>query len=200
MAVSRNRRGLDWPLFRRRLLIWATTLPVQQLVDPQATYGALVAALGPLADAQTHGLRRVSRTPWQPAQQVRIWQAALRGPLTWLAAIGWTEGADATRWCFAPAEQSMAGAAPQHDPASERGWQAGPVGTVQIPHPASQRDVLALLPYARWHASDATHTTYQIATQSLAAATRRGYARSSLRALCVNAIPGLASIRLLSAA
>jgi hypothetical protein len=43
--------------------------------------------------------------------------------------------------------------------------------------------VLDLLPYARWLASDMTHTTYQIMPQTLAAAMRRGFGVSRLRAL-----------------
>lgn len=112
VAVSRNRQGIDWPLFRRRLLIWATTLPAQQLVDPADTDGALAQALGPLADAQTHGFRRVSRTPWGPPAQARIWQAALREPLTWLGVIAWAaEDTDALGGCFAVAEPPGASAA-----------------------------------------------------------------------------------------
>lgn len=80
-------RGLDLPLFRRRLLAWAAALPRERLLDPSQLYPALVAALGPLADAQTHGFRRVDRVPWQDPRAAAIWDAALRGPLTWLGVI-----------------------------------------------------------------------------------------------------------------
>jgi hypothetical protein len=95
-------RGLDWPLLRRRLLAWAAALPPSQLLDPTTLYDALTAALGPLADAHTHGFRPVDRAPWQPKRAEAIWEAALRGPLTWLGSIAWVEANDTqTPRCFA---------------------------------------------------------------------------------------------------
>jgi hypothetical protein len=91
-------QGLDWPLLRRRLWSWAAALPPGRLVDPTSLYAVLAAAFGPLADAQTHGFRAVDRVPWQPRRAAAIWEAALRGPMTWLGAIGWT---DERRRCFA---------------------------------------------------------------------------------------------------
>jgi hypothetical protein len=80
-------RGLDWPLFCRRLQLWAAALPQDSVVDPAITYATLSAAFGPLGDAMTHGFRRVTRAPWQPRRAEAIWLAALHGPLTWLGLV-----------------------------------------------------------------------------------------------------------------
>ena len=88
-----DRRGIDWPLLRRRLCAWVAALPVGQRSTPAALYPALATTLGPLADAQTHGFRRVDRAPWQPRRAATIFAAAVRGPLYWL---GWWIGS--RRW------------------------------------------------------------------------------------------------------
>ena len=91
-------RGIDWPLLRRRLLAWAAALPPQRLLDLDGLHDVLADALGPLADAHTHGYRPVDRVPWQPKRAAAVWDAALRGPLSWLGSIAWS---DEQRYCFA---------------------------------------------------------------------------------------------------
>jgi hypothetical protein len=191
-------RGIDWPLFRRRLLLWAAALPAGRRLDPSRLFAALVAALGPLADAQTHGLRTVDRAPWQPKRAAAIWDAALRGPLTWLGAIAWCDDApSAPPQCYATgrshaaitiADADTATGATAHADADAASapplaWCYGTLGELQLPHAALDADVLGLLPYARWQATDATSTTYHINARSLAAALRDGQAASVLAAL-----------------
>ena len=89
-----DRRGIDWPLLRRRLCAWVAALPVGQRSTPAALYPALVTTLGPLADAQTHGFRRVDRAPWQPRRAATIFEAAVRGPLYWLGLVDWQPALD----------------------------------------------------------------------------------------------------------
>ncbi len=94
--------GMDLPLFRRRLSAWAAALPSGRLLDPRTLYSALIPALGPLTDAQTHGFRSVDRVPWQPRRAAAIWDAAVRGPLTWLGALAWVGGdKEMAERCFA---------------------------------------------------------------------------------------------------
>ena len=83
-----NRRGLDWPAFRRRLCAWAAVAPPECVVASVAAYDRLAAALGPLADAMTHGLafpRR--RLPWAQRNAAKVWAAACAGPLRWLGKL-----------------------------------------------------------------------------------------------------------------
>jgi hypothetical protein len=82
-----NRAGIDWPYLRRRLCVWAAAFPAVAALDPQTRYQRLAAAFGPLADAHTHGFRRVDRAPWQPRRAAAIFDAALRGPLQWLGYV-----------------------------------------------------------------------------------------------------------------
>lgn len=88
-AWVRDRRGIDWPLFRRKLIHWAEALPPDQHLVAADLYPRLAAALGPLADAHTHGFRSVDRVPWQRARAAAIWQVALRYPLHWLGLVAW---------------------------------------------------------------------------------------------------------------
>jgi hypothetical protein len=188
-------RGMDWPLFRRRLLAWAAALPTQRLLDPQPLYAALAASLGPLADAQTHGFRVVERVPWRPKRASAIWDAALRGPLTWLGSIAWDEAAShSAPHCFATpaagldiadtdADQCRIDAAsplPDAHASPPSTWRYGEPGVVHIPHADLNTAVLRLMPYARWHGADATQTSYQITAATLRAALSRGHDTSVL--------------------
>ena len=98
-ALLPNARGIDWPLLRRRLLAWAAALPPNVLLDPASLFGSLTAALGPLADAWTHGFRPVDRAPWQPRRAAAVWEAALHGPLTWLGFVSWHSAPDGNTRC-----------------------------------------------------------------------------------------------------
>lgn len=176
-----DRRGIDWPCLRRRLLAWAGALPVGRLLDPDRLSDALEAAAGPLADTQTHGLRAVTRRPWQPRRAAVVWDAALRGPLHWLGLISWTDPArapaaaatDGRAWCFVPPATDAASVPHDLDPL-DAAWQYGTDGTIRVPHHAGSSPVLGLLPAAHWIAADAVATTYQITPQTLAVARSSG--------------------------
>jgi|GEM_PF-692142 len=187
-------RGIDWPLLRRRLLLWAAALPAGRRLDPTLLFAGLVDALGPLADAQTHGFRTVDRAPWQPKRAEAVWDAALRGPLTWLGSIAWCDDEPAApAHCYATGHAHAAitiidadvdtHATAAADRAPAPAWCYGALGEVQLPHEALDADVLRLLPYARWQATDTRSTIYRISARSLAAALRDGHAASVLAAL-----------------
>ncbi|HWQ14425.1 MAG TPA: WYL domain-containing protein [Roseiflexaceae bacterium] len=185
-------RGIDWPLLRRRLLAWAAVLPEGRLYDPASLYPALAASLGPLADAQSHGLRAVDRAPWQSRRAAEIWQAALRGPLAWLGYVTWANITGAASHCFATGaahtspDPDAYAAPPRHTPVQGRcgpRWRYGDLGELLIPHTALDDDALTLLRYARWQAADDTTTTYRLSRRSIAAAQRDGYSASALRVL-----------------
>jgi hypothetical protein len=185
-------RRIDWPVLRRRLLSWAATLPAGQWVAADGLHDALAAALGPLADAQTHGLRPVDRVPWQPRRAAAIWDAALHGPLAWLGLVTWdaahpprvarVAGLDQVippelpGTAILPTEADAAGAAPAAPPA----WQYGHPGALRIPHTSNPAAILRLLPFADWCATDATHSTYQVTTGTLARAASQGWSDTVL--------------------
>lgn len=205
-----HRRGLDWPVIRRRFCAWAAALPVGQLLDPAGLYERLAATFGPLADAQTHSLRPVDRAPWQPRRAAAIWDAALRGPLTWLGIVAWADPPSANadsaagdapaasppagRCCFAtpwaqiaadvdpPAVMSSVRPTPEQTPAPTP-WRYGVSGALMIPHAALDATMLRLLPFATWQAADAASSVYQITPQRLAQAHAHGAHPSQLWAL-----------------
>lgn len=161
-----TQRGLDWPVLRRRLVAWATTLPAGRLLAPQGLADALAASLGPLADAQTHGRCSHRRTPWLAQRADAVWLAALRGPLAWLGYVAWTpSGAHLFRAALSEAAPSP--------------WHSSAAGEVGVPHDAVDTDLLTLLPFLRWQAADATTTSYQLHGQRVAAATRHGHSSDS---------------------
>ena len=82
-------RTMDLPFFRRRLCAWAASLPAQQWVAVDGLHATLEAAHGPLADAHTHRFRPYRRRPWNEPRSESLWEAALRGPLTWLGIVTW---------------------------------------------------------------------------------------------------------------
>ena len=171
--LLRTSHGIDWPLLRRRLCAWAGALPAGQLLDPACLGSALTASLGPLADAQTHGYRRVARAPWSAERAETIWQAALRGPLAWLGLVAWEATAGSAR-VFRPH------AYPSVPPPA---WSFGEPGCVCVPHGSAADRVLDLLPFAEWRAAGCAGTTYCISAQTLARAIGAGHHIAGLRAL-----------------
>ncbi len=113
--------GMDWPIFRQRLLRWADVLPAVPIVPPSVAN--LEPLFGPLVDGQTHGFRQVSRRPWNLDATERCWQAAIHGPLDWLGIVAWTpDGAIARRDVQpVPVEQADAPWTP-----------SAPIATVQL--------------------------------------------------------------------
>lgn len=145
-------RGIDWPLLRRRLWRWGESAP------PEASYEQLAAALGPLADAQTHGFRTVDRAPWRAPTAARVWQAARSGPLAWL-------GCGTMCPLVAPA-------------------QYGTPGILHLPHGSTT--LVPLAPFLAFVARDAATSTWQVTPLTLVRAERCGRDRADLlRALRV---------------
>jgi hypothetical protein len=143
--------GLDEPALRRRLVQWAQALPPDRLLAPEATYAALTATFGPLADAHTHGFRVVRRPPWRRRSGARVWQAALRGPLAWLGVVAWHDGRVVRPTTFAPADGA---------------WRYGAPGEVTAPFGALDAAALTLAQGGRWVRGDATGLTVQVAGAS----------------------------------
>jgi hypothetical protein len=163
--------GIDWPLLRRRLCAWAEALPVGVQLDPQALYGALADTFGPLADAHTHGFRRVDRVPWQPRRAAAVFQAALRGPLHWLGFVAWPSPTFVAR-CPPPTATRSAMMA--------TAWRYGVPGEIVIPHAGVDADVVRLVLFARWHAADDATTTYRISGATIAQARGQGWSDTIL--------------------
>jgi predicted DNA-binding transcriptional regulator YafY len=140
--------GLDAPALRRRLVQWAQALPPDRLLAPEATYAALTATFGPLADAHTHGFRVVRRPPWRRRSEARVWQAALRGPLAWLGVVAWHDGrvVRPTTWALA-----------------DGAWRYGAPGEVTAPFGALDAEALTLAQGGRWVRGDAGGLTVQVA-------------------------------------
>jgi hypothetical protein len=143
--------GLDEPALRRRLVQWAQALPPDRLLAPEATYAALTATFGPLADAHTHGFRVVRRPPWRRRSGARVWQAALRGPLAWLGVVAWQDGrvVRPTTWALA-----------------DGAWRYGAPGEVTAPFGALDAEALTLAQGGRWVRGDADGLTVQVAGAS----------------------------------
>jgi hypothetical protein len=127
--------GLDAPALRRRLVQRAQALPPDRLLAPEATYDALTATFGPLADAHTHGFRVVRRPPWRRRSGARVWQAALRGPLAWLGVVAWHAGRVVRPTTYASADGA---------------WRYGAPGEVTAPFGALDAEALTLAQGGRW--------------------------------------------------
>jgi hypothetical protein len=140
--------GLDAPALRRRLVQWAQALPPDRLLAPEATYDALAATFGPLADAHTHGFRVVRRPPWRRRSGARVWQAALRGPLAWLGVVAWHDGRVVRPTTYASADGA---------------WRYGAPGEVTAPFGALDAAALTLAQGGRWVRGDAGGLTVQVA-------------------------------------
>ena len=143
--------GLDAPALRRRLVQWAQALPPDRLFAPEATYDALTATFGPLADAHTHGFRVVRRPPWRRRSGARVWQAALRGPLAWLGVVAWQDGRVYRPTADAPPDGA---------------WRYGAPGEVTVSFGALDADALRLAQGGRWVRGDANGLTVQVAAAS----------------------------------
>ncbi|RRR66818.1 MAG: WYL domain-containing protein [Candidatus Viridilinea halotolerans] len=185
-ALRVNRRGLDWPALRRRLLAWATALPPYLPQDPRQNYALLAAALGPLADADTHGFSASPRrAPWLPHRAVDVWAAAWHGPLHWLGATA----------------QAQSVATPQPDAQAEHGdaaspsaseWRFLPAGngedkdvafTIAVDDDVDDADQLTLAPFVAFLARERATTSYQLTPKTLALGRSRGHDAAPLLAL-----------------
>ena len=143
--------GLDAPALRRRLVQWAQALPPDRLFAPEATYDALTATFGPLADAHTHGFRVVRRPPWRRRSGARVWQAALRGPLAWLGVVAWQDGRVYRPTADAPPDGA---------------WRYGAPGEVTVSFGALDADALRLAQGGRWVRGEANGLSVQVAAAS----------------------------------
>ncbi|WP_129628500.1 WYL domain-containing protein [Candidatus Oscillochloris fontis] len=159
--------GIVWPILRRRLIAWVEALPVGSLIAPEAIYPALRAALGPLADAQTHGLRRVRRSPWSEQRAAAVWQANLQGMLHWLGYVAWPD----TQHCLRPLAL----------PAEESAWRYGSPMHLWVPYGTTERDLLALAPALVLVEQQADAALYRIAPQGVARAVAQRHAELPLR-------------------
>ncbi len=172
--------GLLWPTLRRRLLAWATALPTGRLLAAADLFPALTAAFGPLADASTHGLRVVRRSPWNPARAASIWETALAGPLTWLGVVAWApEGEVDAHACFVTQHGGVDDAAPTTPAAAPEHltpWLYQADGRVRVPYVGAGADLLALPAFARWETADAEAMVFRLDARSLTRA--RGQGRS----------------------
>jgi hypothetical protein len=185
----RDRRGLDLPALRRRLLAWAAALPGATPAEAAAQYKSLAAAFGPLADASTHGFRHVDRVPWQPKRAAAIWAAAVHGPLAWLGVL---HDGDAVEGVGAGGAGGAGGAVEldalfhsslvtRHSSLAR--WHYNAPGQLTIPHVAVDAAVVQLLPYVAGQTADASGTTYTFTAASLARAASHGHSPSQLEAL-----------------
>ncbi|GAB4444744.1 MAG: WYL domain-containing protein [Chloroflexi bacterium OHK40] len=169
--------GLLWPALRRRLLAWASALPTGRLFPAAALFPALTAAFGPLADAATHGLRVLRRTPWNPARAASVWETALAGPLTWLGIVAWiSEGALEVPVCFVTRPAEAADGARTIPVASVGGaaWLYQAEGRVRVPYLGAGAELLALPGFARWEAADADGMVFRLDARSLTRARGQG--------------------------
>jgi hypothetical protein len=160
-----DRRGIDWPYLRRRLLRWGELAASASASAPTALFSQLTAAFGPLADGQTHGFRPVSRMPWQHRRACAIWNAAYQGPLAWFGIVAKETPAQ---------HQHTARAASWHYAAS---------GQVAIDAAAIDRDLLKLAAAADWVASDGQGLRFAITRQSLAQGEAHGVSVAQIHEL-----------------
>ena len=168
-----NTRGLDWPALRRRLRAWAAALPAAPSRDPAASYALLHAALGPLADAGTHGFcASPRRPPWLPRRAAEVWATACAGPLAWLGELPSGLTSD-DRPLTADDEHPTAG----------WDWHGTAAGVITVPHGAGEADLLTLAPFARVDQSDATGTRATLSRASVATAIAQGHDPARLRAV-----------------
>jgi len=164
-------RGIDWPCLRRRLCVWAEALPVGRLLAPAGLYAALVATLGPLANAQTHGFRSVARAPWQPSRAESIWLAALRGPLAWLGEVAWDQHGQLARHAEPP------------DAVAPCPWRYALGELLVVPEGAIDANALRLARYAEPVGTQEAGVAFRLTPELVARAGSAGHAKTALIAL-----------------
>lgn len=140
--------GVDWPLLRQRLVVWASALPAGRLVASDTLYNTLTAAFGPLADAQTHGFRTIRRTPWQPRNAARAFLTALRKPLAWLGIVAWHH-----QYVYRPTAYASVDAT---------SWRYESDGEVFVPFTAAHT-ALQIAPHIRWVRGHQDGLTFRVA-------------------------------------
>ena len=205
-----NTRGLDWPAFRRRLRAWAAALPPDAPADPLVSHALLHAALGPLADAGTHGFcASPRRSPWLPRRAAEVWVAACRKPLDWLGALPMADDGGPRTDDVPPLEAEddrhltddrpeIAIVAPTHDAdtpgapglretvdaaPTAPAWRSTADGAIHAPRGVGEADLLTLAPFAAFARSDAAGDGYTLSRASVAAATAQGHDPARLRAV-----------------
>ncbi|MEI8165377.1 MAG: WYL domain-containing protein [Chloroflexales bacterium] len=179
-----NTRGLDWPALRRRLRAWAAALPAAPSRDPAASYALLHAALGPLADAGTHGFcASPRRPPWLPRRAAEVWATACAGPLAWLGELPMGMTTDAMRTTDATQTDATLPDARNPQPAAGWDWHGTAAGVITVPHGAGEADLLTLAPFARFDQSDTIGTRYTLSRASVATAITQGHDPARLRAV-----------------
>jgi hypothetical protein len=195
-ALRVNRRGLDWPAFRRRLCAWAAVVPPDLPPAAAATYDRLAAALGPLGDATTHGLtfpRR--RLPWAQRNAAQVWAAACAGPLRWLGKLPQRCGDDG-RPTTDDGRPTIDNRPPMTDDLYSAGagrWSvvssdvsaAAASTLIHVPPLTGEADLLTLAPFAATVCSAADGDAYTLTRASVASAVARGYDAARLRAVLV---------------
>lgn len=139
--------GIDWTLLRRRLVQWVETVPQGRLMPPDHLCTALIASLGPLADAHTHGFRIVRRAPWRAQSSMQALLTALREPLHWLGLVAWHE-----EQVYRPLEYAT----------PERDWRYDADGEVFVPFGGIDADALRLAQGGRWVCGDVQGLTWRI--------------------------------------
>ncbi|PDW04077.1 WYL domain-containing protein [Candidatus Viridilinea mediisalina] len=189
-ALRVNRRGLDWPALRRRLLAWATALPPYLPQDPRQSYALLAAALGPLADADTHGFcASPRRAPWLPHRAVDVWAAAWHGPLHWLGATTQAQSV-ATPQPHALAEHGDAASPMPASQPSASAWRCLAAGegadaafVIAVDDDVDDADQLTLAPFVAFLAREGATTCYQLTAETLALGRSRGHDAAPLLVL-----------------
>ena len=155
-----NLQGLDWPVLRRRLLVWAA----HARENPAADYERLSSALGPLADTTTHALSaQRRRAPWSSRRAAAVWAAASAGPLSWLGLVP-------SGMTTAPAEAASP-------------WLLSADGMLRLLDGVAEADQLRLAPFVAFVQRSEAATVYRLDQHTLATACAQGADPALLRTL-----------------
>jgi hypothetical protein len=209
-AVVTDVRGIDWPLLRRRLIHWAEALPMDVRLDPATLAPALASTFGPLADAWTHGFRRVNRAPWQPRRAAAVFDAALAGPLQWLGYVTVRGQGSAVRGQGPADGEARTGKREQgtgvkqrpssvvRRPSSVVGqdmwiqrssqptqscpapWSYGAAGELHVPITSADIDLVRALPMLQWVRTAGDRLIYRATPARLARAQAQGHSISAI--------------------